>query len=184
MSERPAILIELQRDHERFRRVIAVLEGALERLRRGESEEWKLLADTFEYFEAYPDLVHHPREDILYGYCRKACGVALPALEGLEVEHENMVEITTMLRRQLEGVLADGMVDRDMLIRQIEEYLTMQKAHIQREETKIFPLLLALLDEEEWMTLSEVAAGQADPLFDDESRQAYDALYRRIIARG
>ncbi len=175
--------MELQRDHRRFTRLIAVLEKELARARCGVMVDWKLLADSFEYFEAYPDLVHHPREDILYGYCRSACGVAVPALEGLEVEHEHIAEITSVLRRQLEGVLAGGMVNRDMLMRQVGEYLTMQKAHMRREESKVFPLLLELFDDEDWLMLAEAAAGAVDPLFDDGARRAYDALYQHIVKR-
>ena len=183
MTKNPEILEQLQRDHRHFARIIAVLEDELERIRRGESEDWKLLADTFEYFEAYPDLVHHPREDILYRHCRNSHESSLPALEGLEMEHVRIAGITTTLRQQLEGILADGMIDREMLAREVAEYLDMQKSHMRREESKIFPLLLELLGEKDWQTLEEVAAARLDPLFDDDSRAAYDALYRRIVSR-
>ena len=184
-EEVPSILAALQRDHRHFARIISVLEHELERIRNGESEDWKLLADAFEYFEAYPDLVHHPREDILYRYCRDACGVdvSLPALEGLEIEHGQIADITTTLRQELEGILAGAVIDRDRLARQIQEYLAMQQAHIRREESKIFPLLRELLGEEDWKTLEKVATAATDPLFDDASRGAYDALYRRIVNR-
>ncbi len=186
MSEEkiPPILAALQRDHRHFARIIAVLEHELERIRNGESEDWKLLADSFEYFEAYPDLVHHPCEDILYRYCRDSCDASLPALEGLEIEHGQIAKITTTLRQELEGILADGMIDRELLARQVQEYLAMQKAHMRREETKIFPLLRELLRDEDWETLEKVATAAVDPLFDDASRRAYDALYRGIVSRG
>ncbi len=182
-SEYPPILAELHRDHRDFTRIISALEDELQKIRRGESENWKRLADSFEYFEAYSDLVHHPREDILYCYCRDVCTTTRPALEGLALEHAEIAGKTARLRRQLDEVFADGMLNRDMLIGEIEGYLAMQKAHMRREETKIFPMLLDTLGEADWARLLQSKVSDVDPLFDEDARQAYDALYRRIVSR-
>ncbi len=180
-SDYPAILAELHRDHRIFTRIISALEDELQKIRRGESENWKRLADSFEYFEAYSDLVHHPREDIIYRYCRDVCATAIPALQGLELEHAEITGKTAGLKRQLDEIFADGMLNRDSLISEIEGYLTMQKAHMWREETKIFPMLLDTLGKADWAHLLQSRVSAVDPLFDDEARQAYDALYQRII---
>ena len=182
VSGNPQILAELRRDHRHFARVIVVLEDELKKIRKGESEDWKLLADSFEYFEAYTDLVHHPHEDVVYCYCRDVCAAAAPALEGLELEHARITGMTTEMRCQLDEILADGMLNREALVGEIENYLTMQKAHMLREEANVFPVLLQGLAEADWKIIGERVATTVDPLF-DASSEAYGALYRRIVSQ-
>jgi len=180
-SDYPTILAELQQDHRVFTRIISALDDELQKIRCGETENWRRLAEGFAYFEAYADLMHHPREDILYRYCREVCTSTTPALEVLEREHAQIADKTARLKRQLDEVFADGVLNREALIADIEGYLTMQKAHMRREEGTIFPMLLDTLNEADWARLLRTARSAVDPLYDDGARQAYDALYQRIV---
>lgn len=180
-SKYPTILAELRQDHRVFTRIISALDDELQKIRCGKSENWKRLAESFEYFEAYADLVHHPREDIVYRYCREVCTATTPALEVLEREHAQIADKTARLKHRLDEVFADGVLNREALITDIEGYLTMQKAHMRCEEGTIFPMLLDTLDEADWARLLQTARSAVDSLYDDGARQAYDALYQRIV---
>jgi len=183
MNEYPQLLVELKRDHVRFATIIQVLESELKKIVAGHSEDWKLLADSFEYIEAYPDLVHHPREDAIYRYCRESRPDMAQALLELEQEHAQIAGATASLSEQLQAVFAEDMLNREVLIAGLENYLKMQKSHMANEENTVFPMLLEILSESEWDALLEAAETPQDPLFEDESRLAYNALYERIMTR-
>lgn len=181
MAKLPQLISELKEDHARFARIISVLNHQLRKIKAGDSEDWKLLADSFEYIEAYPDLVHHPREGAVYRYCSESYPGMVASLEGLEAEHSRICEATSQLSQKLNGVLADSFLNREELIDDLEAYLKMQSSHMAKEEGQVFPQLMACLSDEDWETLLAELESPEDPLFEDESLMAYDALYNRIM---
>ena len=181
MIKYPQLLTELKQDHARFARVIGVLEHELGQIKAGDSEDWKLLADSFEYIEAYPDLVHHPREDAVYRYCSESHPGMAASLMGLEDEHRQICEATSQLGKKLNGILADSFLNREELIDDLEAYLRIQISHMAKEEGQVFPQLMACLADDEWDALLAELESPDDPLFEDESLMAYNALYERIM---
>ena len=59
------LLEELERDHLNMAALLRVLERQVEVFRRGQAPDYEIIQAVMEYFLDYPDLIHHPKEDIL-----------------------------------------------------------------------------------------------------------------------
>lgn len=177
-----SIMDQLHQDHRNLARVLTVIEQQLLTLRHAGEADFALLNDALDYVEHYPDLVHHPREDLLFErYLANPAAPARHAVERLSAEHRELKAMTEALRSALEAVLQDTPLEREPLVAQLETYVERQRRHIDTEEAEIFPLLLRELREEDWQAAEEVLAGRSDPLFGGGRDRPYEALYQRLL---
>ena len=70
----------------------------------------------------------------------------------------------------------------DHLVEQSREFLSRQKAHIDRENKLIYPLFERYLTLEDWTAIEEKVSKQADPLFGELVKADYESLYQHIVA--
>lgn len=177
-----SIMEQLHQDHRNLARVLALIEQQLLILRRAGEPDLALLNDALDYVEHYPDLIHHPREDLLFErYLARPRAPARHAVESLLAEHQELKAMTQALRSALEAVLQDTPLEREPLVAQLEAYVERQRRHIDTEEAEVFPLLLRELDEADWRAAEEVLAERSDPLFGGERDRPYEALYQRLL---
>lgn len=175
-----SIIDHLQNDHQNFSRLLALLERQLRQIQNDEAVDWALLENALEYFERYVDLVHHPREEVIYDYARSHYPDAQQLLGDIKTEHTEMIASTSKLRALVEEVLVDGFIDRSRLGNQLAKYLQKQRGHMRREETEIFPRLKQILSTKDWEALASMTESVSDPLFDDTAGQEYEALARQL----
>ena len=93
------VLGKLDRDHEDFRVLLAVLEGQLEFLRNGADADLDLIEDVLECCESYTDCAHHPTESMVSDALAHV-GPPLP-----EVRRE-LCEVQTRIHHLTHGLLA------------------------------------------------------------------------------
>ena len=62
---------ELRDDHRNISTILDVLQSVAERADAGEDPDFELVDDIMRYMTVYPDAVHHPKEDVVYGELRK-----------------------------------------------------------------------------------------------------------------
>ena len=60
------MIIELlSREHRNLERLLDVLEHELEIFDRGDRPDYEVIRAIVSYFEVYPELYHHPQEDLV-----------------------------------------------------------------------------------------------------------------------
>ena len=64
------ILDTLRSDHANMARLLNILERQVSAFREGEAPDYEIVQGVVEYFLDYPDLCHHPKEDLL---ARRQC---------------------------------------------------------------------------------------------------------------
>ncbi len=61
------MIIELlSREHRNIERLLGVLERELELFERGERPDYEVVRAIISYFEVYPEVYHHPQEDLVF----------------------------------------------------------------------------------------------------------------------
>ena len=58
-------MLKLRQEHANMTMLLDILEQQIARLRQGEVADFKTVKGILDYFLTYPDLVHHPKEDLL-----------------------------------------------------------------------------------------------------------------------
>src|SRR5678815_1568332 len=54
-------------EHLNFVALLDVLEAELDRFSRGKAPDYELMLDIMFYMTHYPDVLHHPKEDVAFG---------------------------------------------------------------------------------------------------------------------
>ncbi len=163
------IMKELHRDHGNINRLLKLLEGELEKLAEDGDPDFDLMIDIVDYVENYPDLVHHPREDVVYKAYQAKSLDGQEIVERLLEEHKQLPQITHEFKLLLEEVNSGAaIVSRVELIDKARAYIEKQRVHLVTEESLLFPMIKEVLDDDDWKTLESSMPVSKDPLFDAE----------------
>lgn len=177
------ILDDLHRDHRNLARLLDLLTDQMEILQAEGRPDLAVLRDMVDYVETYPDLVHHPKEDVLFErYLRQFDGDgARGVIEGLMAEHKELKDLTSELKDSIEGVLHDMPLEREAFVAQLADFIARQRRHLDTEEAQVFPLLRDGLSDVDFEAAERAIPARTDPLFGVEVQKQFEALYLRIF---
>ncbi len=163
------IMKELRCDHVNIGRLLRLLDVELEKLHSDADFDMELMIDIIDYVENYADLVHHPREDVLYKAYKAKSLEATEIVDGLLKQHEELPILTRAFRELLEEVHIGALIiSRDELFEKARDYVDSQRSHLNTEESLMFPIIVETLDQEDWDALEASMPVPTDPLFDAE----------------
>lgn len=171
---RPIVLARLDEDHQNLARVLDAFEHQYRALGTDQGPDYELLRDILDYVQSFPDTIHHPTEDALFGYLLR--NVPLSAGENAVIrdnraQHEELIEATQALLRTLDQVFDSGIIDSAGLKLMMSKYLAEQRRHIEFESSFLFPLAERRLAQRDWDALEDQLRQTQDPLFDAFDRQ-------------
>jgi len=175
------ILTELHQDHICFARVLTILEQEVNALSGDDDPDLFLIADILHYIQHYPDLIHHPKEDRVYEVFRQQAANGLAVVVELQKEHYYLPELTKELHAMVISAANSTLfVSRDELRTRLENFIKLQRAHIDLEESLLFPLIDKTLTAEDWVGIESKTKKAQDPLFGDNIKNCYENLYESI----
>lgn len=180
-----AALRILAHEHLALRAVGRVLAMEAELLRRGDTADADLLGLIVEYLEAFPNRIHHPKEESeLFRRMRERDPAGCAAiLDQLLADHEKeSVHI---------GALAEAVrayaVGRDTghLADLAARYAHFLDQHIDLEDREAFPKAETVLSEADWRAVDAAFLANDDPLASGRDTDGrFAALHRRIVSLG
>lgn len=163
------IMKELREDHVNMARLLDLLDRELAKSPSDGDIDLALMIDVIDYVEHYPDLVHHPKEDMLYSAFKAKSLEATEIVNALLKQHEELPGLTRAFRKLLEEVSIGAIIiSRDVLYQKARSYVDYQREHLNAEEALMFPMIVATFSEEDWHELDAIVPNQKDPLFDAE----------------
>ena len=175
--------IDIIRDEHRS--FAAVLEGLLHlagEIRAGRGEpDFALFAAMLDYIEAFPEKLHHPKEDeYVYARLRQRRPDAGALLDHLAAEHVRgralIAGLTGALVDYREGT-PGAFAAFDSALKQ---YADFHWEHMRKEEEEVFPLAQAALTPDDWREIDAAFASNADPLVGVPATKASRELFRRV----
>jgi len=175
------ILNKLHNDHINFSKLLAFLDKQYHLLEDREHSELSSVLDAIKYMKEYPDYVHHPLENVVFKYYLDRYEGAHEKITELLHEHEEMPLLTNKLIDMLEGALADVPQSREELCTYLNEYISIQKEHMNEEEVQVYPVLSSKLDENDWKNIDTEFAHVEDPLFGEKVEKSYQGLIQQIV---
>lgn len=180
-DQMPSAIAQLQLDHRNMTRLLDLLRAELDAYRNGQALDVDLLGSILEYSLNYPDLCHHPLENLIYERLVRRDPSAKAKIGDLLKEHAHLGELTRKLAAAISNVARDSELPRAWLEEVVDTYLTSNYRHIAAEENGFFPLAVQVLTDEDWTAIDASKPSQADPLFGGKITQSYRALYDRIM---
>ncbi len=173
-------LDKLHIDHRNQAKLLQMVERQAEGVRRGEELDLPLLQLALQYFQNYPDLLHHPKEDALY--------------ERLVARDESVAQQITNIRQDHLRLAAETDAIADELSRpyltpldlagRLQRFVDHYRSHMTIEEAELFPRARTLLDAEDWAHVEAEIAPAVDPLFDGAASSQYQRLFTALVRGG
>ena len=173
------IIDSLHEDHVNIAEIAGLAREELRQLEAGEAADYGLLEDIMCYVTGYPDTHHHPTEDIVFEYLKRCVPAAAEDVEAILAEHEELIASGIRFLEAIRAVEEEAVVRRDELLRRGHGYLSMLEAHMNTEESLLFPRVTQALSSQQWQELDDRIEQRPDPLFG----AAVDADYRRLWQR-
>jgi hemerythrin-like domain-containing protein len=173
-------LFLLRLEHSNLSKLLGLIEDQVSAADAGRKMDQELLSLASEYFSDYPDLCHHPKEDLVYRLLSKRHPDSCVGLRDLLADHRRLRGLTEgftaavrRMREQPEGAEPDpGKVMREFT----EHY----RQHMHSEEEQFFRLAENRLTESDWATLDFAVFDRDDPLLDHVAEERFAALRQRI----
>ena len=173
----------IQDEHRAITAVIEALRHLVAEIAAGRmAPDHAVLAALFHYIEAFPERLHHPKEDdFLFARLRARRPETASLLDGLHREHviggERFVELKAMWERfRADPAALAAFVDG------VERYSHFHWLHMRKEEDEILPLAAKALSDEDWQAIDAAFASNSDPIVGVPASKAFRELFRRIVA--
>ena len=174
-------LQQLHTDHINASRLLTILQQQLIRLVEGEETDFGLMIDIMTYLTQYPDLYHHPKEDLIFEQWQKRDASISSLVDELAVEHKSIIRSGIHLLELLRGVTVDVLQRRNELIETGGRYLAHQREHMSREESELFPQIKRTLHREDWAWIDKQLMAPDDPLFGRAVSERFRERYAQIM---
>jgi hemerythrin-like domain-containing protein len=169
-------------DHVNFAKLLQLLDDQLALFHEGDTPQYELMLDIMYYMTHYCDVVHHPKEDLLFVELKARDKSIAREIDELIEQHTTLKDVGEKLVHDLDDIVNGSISSREHVEAAARRYVTELRNHMRAEETEILPLAARLLHNKDWAAIDKAIRDVPDPLFGSGAEARYDAL-RRQIAR-
>jgi hemerythrin-like domain-containing protein len=178
MSRIIEILLE---EHRNIKRLLLVLEQELTVFDRSERPDYEIFQAIIQYFQDYPELCHHPKEDTVYRKLKLRDPAAADRIGDVEAEHEIETERLCRLAQAVDDILADRELLRQTFHNVVRDFIEHQRQHMDKEERLLFPAAVKALRPDDWTEIDARLNDRKDPLFNGAIEQRFHSLQGTIL---
>jgi hemerythrin-like domain-containing protein len=177
------IIERLSQEHRNMEKLLSILERELDVFDNGNRTDFEVIRAVISYFEVYPEVYHHPQEEIVLAQLRTRDPIAAEKIGDLAGEHEKGAG---RLRR-VAGAVKKALAGREILRQNtgyiVRDFIAHERRHMMIEERDFFPAALKALDLSDWreIALAVKKNHKDDPLFSDATEGQFDVLRTYIL---
>ena len=175
------ILQALRQEHRNIVSLINTLEWQVAEFERGSTPDYDVISANVEYFLTFPDLFHHPKEDMVFAKLCERDAAAAAGIDDLRRAHAELGARTREFSAGLHAVLDELEIPRSAFVRRARRFIELQRQHIEMEETRFFPAADKALTTEDWADVKARMTRGEDPLFGENVPAKFDRLRRTIL---
>ncbi|MDH3589057.1 MAG: hemerythrin domain-containing protein [Gammaproteobacteria bacterium] len=169
----------LHEDHVNVARLLDVMDDELERARQGDLSDLNVMHHSMRYMTAYPDIYHHPTEEIVFERLATRAPETRAVIERLSGEHRTIGKSGTVFLETLQLSMEQPDV-AEKLLELGPDYCDRLRQHMDTEEGKVFPMIKVVLSSHDWESLEQSIASAGDPLFGPQVQKSYQDLARAL----
>ena len=178
----PDTLFLLRLEHGNLSKLLGLIEDQVAVADAGAPMDRDLLGLAWEYFSDYPDLCHHPKEDLVYELLSRRDPGSCAGLRNLTAEHVRLHELTEAFGEAVRRLREEPQAAEPRAREVIREFTQRYRQHMGEEDERFFRLAEERLSRDDWATLDFEMFDRDDPLFDHAAEERFSALRQRIEA--
>lgn len=161
----------LQMEHRNIAKLLVLIETQIQALEKGEAPDSALLHSIVEYLSGYPDVSHHPKEDLLLRKMRRRDPTLVRGLADLMNEHQELTRLTGHLQKLVKEESDRPGVGDGALIGAMRQLVDYYRHHMEMEERHFFPRAFEVLSDSDWAEIDFAVFDRDDPLYDKAADQ-------------
>lgn len=170
----------LYQDHKNLAKLLKTLERQAQRFEDTGDADFDIVRGVVSYCLTYPDLCHHPKEDLVLRKLLERDPRAGGMIGDLEAEHRQLAENTRKLSAAVHR-LEQGESPQGWFGDATREFLEAYWRHMDMEETLFFPIALQELTEDDWRALDAEVEEMSDPLFGGRVEERFKVLRNEVL---
>jgi len=144
--------------------------------------EFKAFRAMIYYIDAFPERMHHPKEDEhLFARLLQRMPDTRALVEGLSAEHVRGRQLVRDLEQTLLEFEETWPKGVEKFTAAIDAYAQFHWQHMNKEEKELLPLAQRALLAQDWDAIAAAFAGNADPIADLREKD-FATLFQRIVA--
>ena len=180
----PSAITIIKDEHRALAAVLRGIQYLIEQYRGGrQAPDFVLLNSMIAYIEAFPDKLHHPKEDeYVYRVLREREPAAAATLDELQDDHRRGPAATGRMASALKEWQHDASAF-DVFVQAVTDYAEFQYAHMRKEEQAILPLAEKSLLPSDWIEIDAAFGSNADPLVGVDTQREFRELFRIVVNR-
>lgn len=173
----------IEDEHRSLAAVIHGLKYLVNQARGSRSEpDFTLLWSMLYYIEAFPEKLHHPKEDqYLFARLKARTREGDEVIAELEQQHVDGAAHVKALEQTLRRYQAGMSNGLDEFADAVEKFAEENWKHMSLEEKVVMPLAKKYLTAEDWVAIAEAFGENGDPQFGAEPDEEFSKLFSRIV---
>ena len=171
----------LCQEHRNIEKLLRVLERELSLFGRGERPDYEVIRAVVAYFEVYPDVYHHPQEDLVFQKLKTRDPTAAASVGDLAAEHRSGAARLRRVAQAVQGILMDREIPRQTVEGIIRDFIVRERHHMKMEEHVFFPAAIKALRPQDWVEITSTLTDQKDPLFSAVVEERFDSVRKHIL---
>ncbi|WGD50898.1 hemerythrin domain-containing protein [Bradyrhizobium sp. CB1650] len=171
----------LLREHRNIDLLLVALQRELEIFEKGIRPDYEVIRAIISYFEVYPEVYHHPQEDVIFSKLKSRDPDAVAIVGDLALEHQEVIDRLHRFARAIDAILADRDLLRQDVGNIIRDFIIRERHHMMWEERDFFPAALKALSAQDWTEIASALTNDGDPLFSETAAATSDALRAHIL---
>ena len=176
--------IRILRDEHRS--ISAVLHGLQELARTAQNPrvrpDFAVFRAMLYYIDAFPERLHHPKEDdVLFPRILARSPAAAALVQELRGEHRKGATLMAELEHALIAFEVAWPFGADRFAQSVRAYANFHWDHMRKEEQALLPRAEAALTDEDWKAVAAAFQRNEDPIADLREKD-FAELFSRIVA--
>ena len=175
------VLDAIYEDHANMAKMLDALERQLQVFDAGETPDYDIVRGVVDYCLDYPDLYHHPKEDLVFERLEAVDPEAAAKVGDLPGAHAELAALARRFRDAVEAVLGDLEVPRGRFDETLRAFLDATRRHMALEESAFLPAARRALSAADLAEIDARLGPRGDPLFGAPSEERFAALRQNIL---
>ena len=144
------ILEDLRSEHRTMRKLLDLLQHQIALVADDRQPNGELLLEITEYFRSYPELFHHPKEELILRRVIDRNPDAADTLTAVEDAHDTASRDLNRFSRAVVRLLIDKDGAEDRFLSAALAFIDSERRQLAWEDRQIFDLAAESLDESAW----------------------------------
>lgn len=167
-------------EHANFARLLNLLDDQLALFHDAGAPDYELMQEIMFYMTHYSDVLHHPKEDLVFARIREREASVAKVVDELAAQHRHLKSAGEHLIGHLDEVVNGTISSRAEIEANARDYIDTLRRHMRIEETQILPLAERLLSARDWSAIHAAIGRVEDPLFGKHPERRYASLQQQI----